>query len=72
MHLDREGDIMLKYIKRLFKQYNCKHKYIFIRNIYGDEINHISSSKIYRSWWECERCNKYQLSEKLFNIGGEI
>lgn len=37
-----------------------KHKNLkFIRNIYGDEINHISPIKMtYRSEWKCNDCGK--------------
>jgi len=50
-------------IKKLF----CKHSNIvWIRNIYGDEINLISSSfKTFRSIWKCKDCNKIILKEKL-------
>ena len=47
-----KGTVMLK---RLF----CKHKdQKFIRNIYGDEINRISTKKIFRSEWKCNECGK--------------
>lgn len=44
----------MKIIKRLF----CKHKnQKFIRNIYGDEINRVSSAKqVYRSIYQCQDC----------------
>jgi hypothetical protein len=55
--------VMLKeFLKRLF----CRHKNIyFIRNIYGDEINQVSDSKTYRSWWKCADCDKFVKKEKL-------
>jgi hypothetical protein len=39
---------------------NCqKHNLVFVRNIYGDEINQISPlNKIYRSEWKCSSCGK--------------
>ncbi len=40
------------FIKRMF----CKHEYEFIRNIYGDEINHLDGK---RSWWRCRKCGKW-------------
>ena len=50
----KEGN--MGFIQRLF----CNHKNIkFIRNIYGDEINHVSLSKVYRSWWECSDCGRH-------------
>ena len=51
--------IVLNHFKRLF----CHHKYKFIRNIYGDEIN-INNGK--RSLWECTKCQKYKTREKLY------
>ena len=45
----------MKIIKRIF----CKHKnLIFVRNIYGDEINQVSLKHTYRSIWICEDCGK--------------
>lgn len=32
----------------------CWHRYVFIRNIYGDEINYYNKRSIYR----CINCNK--------------
>lgn len=46
-------------IKRLF----CKHKYVFVRNIYGDEINLAGGN---RSWWRCEKCGKRALDPHLY------
>lgn len=44
----------MKLLKRLF----CRHNdCVFVRNIYGDEINHVSLSRVYRSWWRCRRCS---------------
>ena len=40
---------------KIIKQFFCKHNNIeFVRNIYGDEINQISTSHIYRSAWKCK------------------
>ncbi len=46
-------------IKRLL----CKHKYVFERNIYGDEINHAGGN---RSWWRCKKCGKRALKPHLY------
>lgn len=49
----------------------CKHKSIeFIRNVYGDEINVLSSDRmIVRSIWKCKNCGKIiykgRLNDKL-------
>lgn len=51
---------MLAFFKRLF----CPHgAWIFVRNIYGDEI-------IYRGWkrsiFKCPTCGAYQFRDKLY------
>lgn len=56
--------IMPNWMKRLF----CKHKYIFHRNIYGDEIICVGYK---RSVWKCTKCGRYQYAEKLFDIETE-
>lgn len=48
-------------IKRLI----CKHDYVTISNFYGDYINYISLSKVYRSRQRCMHCGKSRLSENL-------
>ena len=56
---------VLKMLKDFFKRLFCRHKNIyFIRNIYGDEINHVSVSKIYRSWWKCRDCDEFVKKEE--------
>ena len=57
----------LKLSKILF----CKHEQQdFIRNISGDEINHVSTfSHIYRSEWKCSKCGRRIYHEELnYNI----
>ena len=44
----------------LFKSLFCKHKYEFIRNIYGDEINAHDGM---RSEWRCTKCGHVQYRE---------
>ena len=39
----------MKIIKQLF----CRHKFNFIRNIYGDEIQECGYM---RSVWKCQKC----------------
>lgn len=42
----------MNWLKKLF----CKHDYsVFVRNIYGDEINYTDK----RSVWKCSKCDKY-------------
>lgn len=46
----------------------CKHKnQKWVRNIYGDEINRISTRKIYRSEWRCADCGKVIYHHELFD-----
>lgn len=45
-------------IKRLF----CKHNYVFVKNIYGDEIVYMGFK---RSIWKCGKCGKTKLSDYL-------
>ncbi len=40
----------------------CKHDFIPLRNIYGDEINFVNA----RSEWICSKCQKRKYSGKLF------
>lgn len=50
--------------------FQCKHNLIFIRNIYGDEINKISPPfKTYRSEWECIHCKKIKYKPYLNKTG---
>lgn len=46
-------------LNRWLRKIRCAHEdATFIRNIYGDQINHVSTSKVYRSWWKCNKCGK--------------
>ena len=46
----------------------CKHKnQKWVRNIYGDEVNRISTCKIYRSEWRCADCGKVIYRHELFD-----
>lgn len=44
-------------IKRLF----CTHDYVFVYNLYGDEINHAGSK---RNWWRCRKCGKWMWGKR--------
>jgi hypothetical protein len=46
----------------LLKRLLCKHDFEFVRNIYGDEINHVGGR---RSWWRCRKCGKWIACDKL-------
>lgn len=45
-------------LKRLF----CRHTYLFVRNIYGDEIIEYGWK---RSVWRCKECGKYRYAGDL-------
>ena len=46
----------------IIKSWFCKHEYVFVRNIHGDEINWCGG---YRSIWRCKKCGKLQYREQL-------
>lgn len=51
----------------IYRCFFCKHQdLIFIRNIYGDEINRISTKKVYRSLWYCKKCHKEIYKQELY------
>ena len=50
-------------IRLLLKRLTCEHDYEFVRNIYGDEINHSGG---YRSWWRCKKCGAMALDRDLY------
>ena len=45
----------------------CKHNYLWVRNVYGDEI--YMTGKWKRSWWKCYKCGKIKSSEHLNTTG---
>jgi hypothetical protein len=45
----------------------CNHDYLWVRNVYGDEI--YMTGKFKRSWWKCNKCGKWQLREQLHTDG---
>lgn len=55
---------MIHWIKQLF----CRHNYVFLRNVYGDEINLLGGK---RSIWICTKCSiltfRRQLVEEVDN-----
>ena len=47
-----------------------KHLLVFVRNIYGDEINQISPpNRTYRSEWRCTKCGKRKYKQYLVTTG---
>ena len=51
---------------KLFKSLFCKHDYKFVRNIYGDEINHRGGK---RSLWQCKKCGNLEYRDYLEPVG---
>lgn len=47
----------------------CKHIFTHIRNIHGDEINHLNGK---RSEWRCTECGKWELRDSLYENEGEV
>ena len=46
------------------------HNLVFVRNIYGDEINQISPPyRTYRSEWRCTKCGKVKYKQYLVTTG---
>lgn len=53
----------LAFLRRLF----CRHReFDFVRNIYGDEINHCGGK---RSVWRCRGCGSAVLHADLHDTG---
>jgi hypothetical protein len=46
----------------MLKRLLCKHKYEWVRDIYGDEVR---QSGWKRSIWQCSKCNKVKYMEDL-------
>lgn len=46
----------------LFTRLFCRHDYVFVRNLYGDQINVFGGA---RSIWQCSKCNKEQWRDYL-------
>ncbi len=54
----------MTFLGRLF----CKHEYVFVRNIYGDEINAKGGM---RSVWRCKKCGCIQYGRSLYKGDGK-
>lgn len=48
---------------KFWKKYKCHHDYVFVRNLYGDEINYYGG---YRSVWQCKTCGNIKFRENLY------
>ena len=51
----------------VISRFLCKHDYLWVRNVYGDEI--YMTGKFKRSWWKCNKCGKWQSREQLHTDG---
>lgn len=54
----------MNWLRKFIQNFGCEHEYVFIRNIYGDEINRCGG---YRSQWQCMKCGKYMYSKDLYS-----
>ena len=54
----------MNWLRKFIQKFGCEHNYIFVRNIYGDEINQCGG---YRSLWQCMKCGKYMYSKALYS-----
>ena len=54
-------------IHAVISRFFCKHNYLWVRNVYGDEI--YMTGKFKRSWWKCNKCGKRQSKEQLYTEG---
>lgn len=54
----------MNWLRKFIQKFGCEHDYVFVRNIYGDEINRCGG---YRSLWQCVKCGKYMYSKALYS-----
>ncbi|MDF3052610.1 MAG: hypothetical protein K0S19_715 [Geminicoccaceae bacterium] len=51
----------------------CKHPNMqFVRNLYGDELNHASLTTVYRSVWQCADCLMFENRRELHDDKGRL
>lgn len=56
---------MLKSLLQWWAEMCCPdHKYDFVRNVYGDEINALNA----RSIWICRYCRKVRFDKELHSL----
>lgn len=51
----------MSYFIWLFKAMFCKHKWVFLRGVYGDEINHVNGKRV-KEW--CPKCDSTRYVHK--------
>ena len=57
----------LFWVCAVISRFFCKHDYLWVRNVYGDEI--YMTGKFKRSWGKCNKCGKWQSKEQLYIEG---
>jgi hypothetical protein len=57
----------LFWVFAVISRFFCKHDFLWLRNVYGDEI--YMTGKFKRSWWKCNKCGKWQSREQLNTTG---
>lgn len=57
----------LFWVYAVISRFFCKHNYMWVRNVYGDEI--YMTGKFKRSWWKCNKYGKWQSREQLYTEG---
>jgi hypothetical protein len=65
--ISKKSELQQSCITAVINWFFCKHNYLWVRNVYGDEI--YMAGKWKRSWWKCDKCNKMKSSEHLNNTG---
>lgn len=55
----------MNWLRKIIQRFCCAHEYVFVQNIYGDEINRRGG---YRSLWQCIKCGKKIYKENLYDI----
>ncbi len=51
----------MAYFKWLFKSIFCKHRWVFLRGVYGDEINHSNGKRVQEY---CHKCDSVRYANK--------
>ena len=53
----------MNWLRKFIHNFECEHEYVFVRNIYGDEINQHNGK---RSIWKCTKCGKIEYKDTLY------
>lgn len=52
--------------REILKRLTCRHDWLFVRNVYGDEIIRVGYR---RSVWQCSKCGKLRYRNELHREG---